>query len=137
MSSCCAVGHSKINHDLQPRDLTGRKWPQMIWLANYVALAAGWFLPTVRPLLWSVGLAAAGVLCILNAARCGRLHCHITGPLFLLGSLLTVLNASGVITVSWNLLGIAIVAGVAVAYAPELIVGRYVRRTQPPTGAGA
>lgn len=137
MPSCCAVDHPKVDPERQPQDLTGRKWPQMVWLANYVALAAGWFLPTARPFLWSVGLAAAGVLCMVNAARCGRLHCHITGPLFLLGSLLTVLNASGVITVSWTLLGIAILAGVAIAYAPELIVGKYVRRTQPSAGEGA
>jgi hypothetical protein len=74
---------------------------------------------------------------VVNAARCGRLHCHITGPLFLLGSALTILNAVGIVAISWNLLGIAILAGVALAYAPELIVGKYVRRAHRSTGASA
>jgi hypothetical protein len=98
-------------------------------------LATGWFLPAARPFLWSIGLAAAGVLCVTNAARCRRLHCHITGPLFLVGSVLTVLNGLGVIAISWGLLGVGIVAGVLLAYAPELIYGKYVRRIQRPSGA--
>jgi hypothetical protein len=95
-----------------------------------VAFAAGWLLPSWRPYLWTAGLAAAGVLCIVNALRCGRLHCHITGPVFLIGALLAVLKANGIVSVSWSLLGITIVFGTAIAYAPELLIGKYVRRTQ-------
>jgi len=28
-----------------------------------------------------------GVGCVINAARCGRLHCYLTGPVFLIGAL--------------------------------------------------
>jgi hypothetical protein len=136
MSSCC---EERVEPDSQGkvRDLTDRKWPQAIWAANYVALAAGWLFPTVRPVLWSVGLAAAGVLCVANAARCRRLHCHISGPVYLLGSALSILNAIGIIRISWNFLGIAVLLGVAISYLPELLVGKYIGRSQPSAGEKA
>ncbi|NNC71783.1 MAG: hypothetical protein HKN78_02795 [Sphingomonadaceae bacterium] len=28
-----------------------------------------------------------GIGCVINAARCGRLHCYVSGPVFLLGAL--------------------------------------------------
>jgi hypothetical protein len=27
-----------------------------------------------------------GTLCLLNASRCGRIHCYFTGPFFILGA---------------------------------------------------
>lgn len=133
MSSCCPA-NSTTDCEPKVQDLTDRRWSQSIWLANYLALAAGWLLPSARPVLWSVGLAAAGILCVVNAARCARLHCHITGPVFLLGSLLSILNAARVISVSWNFLGLGVLAGVAIGYAPELIVGKYFRRERHAPG---
>jgi len=28
-----------------------------------------------------------GGACLVNAVRCGRLHCYVTGPFFLLGAI--------------------------------------------------
>ncbi len=136
MSSCCQL-HSGSDSGGKVQDLTKQRWSQSIWAASGLLLPVGWLLPAWRPFLWSVGLAAAGILCIVNAARCGRMHCHISGPVLLLGSLMTVLNAISVISLSWSLLGAAILVGVAISYVPELLVGKYVRRNPPASGANA
>ncbi len=94
-------------------------------MANNVAFLLGWFMASWRPMLWSLPMAAAGVLCIANAARCRRLQCHFTGPLFLLAALLTFLHATNVLSFSWNLFGIAVVAGTAFAYGLELVLNKY------------
>ncbi|MCY1290184.1 hypothetical protein D9M69_446280 [compost metagenome] len=39
----------------------------------------------------SAALAVMGGACLVNAARCGRLHCYITGPYFLMLALGTLL----------------------------------------------
>ncbi len=51
-------------------------------------VAAAAFVGALRhPALLLIGAAACavmGVACLVNAARCGRLHCYLTGPYFLL-----------------------------------------------------
>lgn len=51
-------------------------------------VAAAAFVGTVRlPTLLLIGAAACAVMgaaCLVNAARCGRLHCYFTGPYFLM-----------------------------------------------------
>jgi len=131
MGACCAPKPGDAV-TCKAQDLTSHRWSQSIWAASCVAFAAGWLVPGWRPHLWSASLAAAGILCIVNAFRCGRLHCHITGPLFLLGAVLTTLKANGAVSLSWSVLGTAIVLGTAVAYAPELVAGKYVRRSERP-----
>jgi hypothetical protein len=69
-----------------------------------------------------------GVACLLNARRCGRLHCHLTGPLFLLSALATLLDATGIVAIGWPSILIASVGGTAFGYGLELLRGRYVSR---------
>ena len=40
-----------------------------------------------------------GLGCLVNAARCGRLHCYVTGPLYLAAALYVVLSAFGLVVV--------------------------------------
>ena len=45
------------------------------------------YLPPAVTLLTVAGaLAWMGLSCVINAVRCGRLHCKFSGPIFLLGS---------------------------------------------------
>ncbi len=133
--TCCCAPKPEAPGASKSRDLASQGWALSVWIASFVALAVGWLIAAWRPYFWTAGLAAAGVLCIVNASRYGRLHCHITGPLFLIGSILTVLNAIGVLSISWNLLGAAILLGTAVAYTPEFVIGKHLRRRQPAAGA--
>jgi hypothetical protein len=128
MESCCSIKNSPDSTAAcSQRDLTTQRWSRSTWLATATAFIVGALFPIARPILWSTSLALAGVLCVINAARCGRLHCYITGPFFLAASVLSILRGTGVISLSWTALGIGIVLATAFAYAPEFVLGKYVR----------
>ncbi len=71
-----------------------------------------------------------GVACLINAQRCRRLHCFISGPVFLVGALAVVLIGTGVIAagpataehIVWITLGL-----VMLSFVPEVVRGRYLR----------
>ena len=52
-------------------------------------------------IVWPGLLTFMGVTCLVNARHCGRIHCYFTGPFFL------------------------VLAGVALCWVPEWILGRY------------
>ena len=83
-----------------------------------------------RPVAWPLALGWMGGACLLNAVRCGRLHCFITGPLFLGLGLLALLHGLGVVPLGddgWRWLGgVTLVGGIGLTYAPEWIWGRYI-----------
>ena len=134
MASCCSTEDRNVSTARSAscdwQDLTANRWAQGVWIANKVAFVVGWFVAAWRPVFWSVPMAAAGVLCVANATRCGRRHCYFTGPVFLAGAVLTVLRTLGLIPLSWNLLGSLIVAAFALAWIPELLFGKYARTTK-------
>lgn len=67
-----------------------------------------------------------GTACIANAARCGRLHCTITGPLFLFASAATVLGELGIIRAPAPGILAALVLGTALGYGLEWVRGKYI-----------
>lgn len=79
-----------------------------------------------------MAFATMGVGCVVNAVRCGRVHCYITGPFFLVMASVAVLYGFGALALGkhgWNLLGAAALVGALVlTYLPERLVGTY-RRT--------
>ena len=67
--------------------------------------------------------------CFLNAMRCHRLHCYISGPAFLLGTFFAALIASGVTALgpqifSNGVMAILVLAGLS--FVPEMVWKRYV-----------
>ena len=79
-------------------------------------------------------MAIMGSGCLANARRCGRLHCYVTGPFFLLVagvSLLHVVEILDLSTVDWAIAGWT-VGGLAVALTviPEMFFGKYARKKQ-------
>ena len=82
-----------------------------------------------RTIVWTAALSIMGIACIANAVRCGRIHCHISGPFFLVMAIATVLYGLGVLplgTHGWNLIGLTIlVGGIALCCLPELFLGKY------------
>jgi hypothetical protein len=89
-------------------------------------LLVGVFWADVRAPLWSVAFLVGGAACVANAARCGRAHCYLTGPLYLGLSVVAALNGIGVISWSWWWVGAAFLFGSLVAYVPEFVGKRYV-----------
>src|SRR5437773_2426299 len=70
-------------------DLLQDRRVSWLWPAAFIGVGAGWLV--VRDpsgaLLAAAGFALAGGLCVANALRCRRMHCAITGPLYLLAGL--------------------------------------------------
>jgi hypothetical protein len=70
-----------------------------------------------------------GVACLINARRCGRVHCYFTGPFFLLVSVASLLRGLGIISVEWAWIGgIALAGGILLSCVPEWIWGKYTNR---------
>ena len=80
-------------------------------------------------IVWPVLLTFMGAACLLNARRCGRIHCYITGPFFLLLAGVALLYGIGVLPLGargWSSLSAALVIGsVTLICVPEWILGRY------------
>lgn len=120
--SCC------VRRDVGSNDLVKRKIAWFLWGVPKGMLVVGILWSQARVWLWVPALLVAGTACVVNAARCGRLHCYFTGPLYLLAALATVLSSLRVIPLHWGWILAAVVTGMVVAYALEGIRGSYVRR---------
>jgi hypothetical protein len=78
-------------------------------------------------LIWAVAFAWMGTGCVLNALRCGRLHCYISGPVLWLGAIAAALAGFGVVP-GRNALGyvINLTAGLTVlSFLSEWVWGMY------------
>ena len=113
------------------RDLVTGRWAIVLWCIPTALIIAGMLLPGARAWLWIPSFSIMGIACIVNARGCGRLHCFITGPLFLLGALASVLDAFAVVTVDWRLIVAAVGAGTIAGYALEWIRGKYAGTSVP------
>ena len=79
--------------------------------------------------VWPTLLTWMGAACLLNARRCHRLHCYLTGPYFLLLALTAMLYGLDVVPLGshgWTYLSVAlVVGGPFLVYVPERVFGRY------------
>ncbi len=118
----------------QQKDLAGRPlraalvWGlpvALLFLAS--PLAAFW-----KTIVWTTAIGWMGAACLVNASRCGRRHCFITGPFFLLIALLAALHGSGAAPLGpngWRWLGAALLGGgAALIFLPDWIWGKYTGR---------
>ena len=70
-----------------------------------------------------------GLGCLANAARCGRIHCYITAPLFLLAAGFVVLDAFGVVALRPSLFLLIVFGACCLAHCAEIPLGKYRKRT--------
>jgi len=98
-----------------------------IVVAGAPAISSGW-----RTVVWAVALATMGGACIVNAIRCGRVHCYLTGPFFLVMALVALSYGLGILHLGgngWNLLGlVTLIGAIALWYLPEMLLGKYRQR---------
>ena len=117
------------------RDILARPWPALalFWLpAIAIAVTAGSKFGGVwRTAVWTAALAVMGTACIVNAARCGRVHCYLTGPFFLLMALVSLLFGINLLplgTNGWNRIGLTVlICAVGLCCLPEMLMGKYRR----------
>jgi hypothetical protein len=100
-------------------------------VSGFLDLSLDW-----RTAIWVAGLTTMGVACVANALRCGRLHCYLTGPFFLVMAIATLLYGLGLVPFGkhgWNLIGaIVLIGGLVLWRGPEAFLGPYRRaRTGP------
>ena len=85
------------------------------WWLPKAAIVLGLLVPVpIRAVIWTVALLWMGTACILNARRCGRTHCRLTGPYYLAMIAPVLILASGIISADfygWLVLGVLILGG--------------------------
>src|SRR5713226_9209640 len=96
-----------------PVDMVSQRVAWLVWRLPEALFILGIFWRGARVWLWVPCLTVAGLACTVNARRCGRRHCFITGPLYLLGALASLLNALSVVSIPWSWIPVAMVAGTA------------------------
>jgi len=98
----------------------------VLFVSGFFQIGQGW-----RTAVWVVALAIMGTTCVINALRCGRVHCYVTGPFFLAMAVVALLYGVGVIplgTHGWNLIGGAVLIGALILCClPEAFLGKYRR----------
>jgi hypothetical protein len=111
-----------IRNDWVTRPLAGLLW----WcLPLGFGFAANFFgLPVrVTAIMWMILFVWMGTGCILNARRCHRLHCYISGPTFLLGAVVLGLLAAGLLGFAPhnlnNIVGVTLLAAL-LSFVPEI-----------------
>ncbi len=125
-----APGEMAMDESCVHQDLVRRRVGLLLWGVPWGIIVLGACVGGLTQiLLWAPSFGAMSIACALNAARCGRLHCYITGPLFLLAAVATVLVALDVVPVAPQWIVWGALAGTVLAHVPEWIRGRYVRHS--------
>ena len=75
--------------------------------------------------VWAVCLGVMAAGCLVNALRCGRMHCYFTGPFLILVGLASLSYGFGELPLGssgWNWLGEVTLGGaVLLGFVPELL----------------
>jgi hypothetical protein len=121
---------SCTNCETEVRDWARGTRLLLIWCLPMVTLlASSWIGGRYVVVVWPALLTWMGVACLLNARRCHRLHCYLTGPYFLLLALAALLHGLDVVALGdrgWSMLSVALlVGGPLLVYVPEWALGRY------------
>jgi hypothetical protein len=120
-----AVGETR--NDWVNRPGMGFVWwclPLVIGFAsNFFSMAA-----RATALVWMASFIWMGTGCTLNARRCHRLHCYISGPAFFLGAAALALFAAGIALGPHslnNIVGLTLAVAL-LSFLPEMIWRKYV-----------
>lgn len=111
------------------RDLTRSFWARVFWKLPIVLLIAGGAWQQGGVWLWVVAFTVMGAGCLANAARCGRTHCYVTGPLFVLVAIWCLFSALGMTPspMHSDTVLLVVVAVVVLAHLAEIPLGRYMK----------
>ena len=112
-----------------PNDLTARKLAWLLWYLPIVLVIVGSSWSRGRVWSWVPAFVVMGVGCLANAARCGRTHCYVTGPLFLLAAVYVALSAFGIVALHPNLFLLVVFGACCLAMFAEIPLGKYRSRT--------
>jgi len=109
----------------QANDLVGRQSGILLWCLPTLAILVGLNWNAARPWLWIPALLVMGIGCVVNARRCGRLHCYVTGPIFLLGAIYVALSETNLVPLRLGIFLSVVFTIAMLACLAELPFGRY------------
>ena len=112
------------------------------WVSGGASYMVAWGVPTIalvvssfaghpaKTIIWLLALSWMGVACLANAVRCGRRHCYLTGPFFLIMAVIVVLHGFHILWLGpngwWWLAAMLIgIGGGLLWYLPERIWGKF------------
>ena len=96
-----------------------------LWCVPSIAVIIGLNWAAGRAWLWIPAFLVMGAACLVNAAQCGRLHCFVTGPLYLLAAVYEGLSAFGLVPMHPDIF-LMIVLGITIcAFIVERPLGIY------------
>jgi hypothetical protein len=82
-----------------------------------------------QAIVWAICLFVMAAGCMINAVRCGRVHCYFTGPFLILMAVGSLLYGFGWLPLGisgWNWIGGVTLCGAIVLFCvPELVLGKY------------
>jgi len=122
-----------LSSDEQRTDwAAGKKGLLLAWGLPIGAMLIAIFVdPLSKTIIWIAALVWMGSACLLNARRCGRVHCYYTGPFFLIMTIPVALHGFSILHFGqegWRWLGITIsLGGGGIWYLTEKVWGRYRR----------
>jgi len=90
-----------------------------LWYPPMAFALSGFALWPWRWELWTTAFLWAGAACCVNAAKCGRVHCAFTGPLYIGLGLLCGSNVLGWTSVAWPWVWALAVVGTVASFVPE------------------
>lgn len=116
---CCG------SKNCSPSDLTTRKIAWLLWCLPIVLLIIGASWASERVWLWVPALTVMGIGCMINAASCGRTHCYVTGPMFLLAACYVILSELQLVPMNPGLFLVVLLAASLIAQWAEVPFGKY------------
>lgn len=116
-------------HSFRVQDLVCGKSAMMLWYLPTAALFVDLSWAEARVWLWTPAFLVMGVACLVNAARCGRLHCFVTGPIYLLSAVYVALAAFGLLPIRPGTFLLGVLCITILAFLAEVPLGRYRKRT--------
>jgi len=94
------------------------------WWSEYLAANT-----LIISMVWVAGLTIMGLACLVNARRCGRVHCYFTGPYMLVFAIVFLLYGSEIYQPAWvdmsTLANTALWGTGLLWVVTELIFGKY------------
>lgn len=106
-------------------DLVGSRLGRALWGVSCGLVVIGLLWPGEHVWLWVLALLLAGSVCVTNASRCGRRHCYVTGPVYLLAALAILLDHAGMVTIGGGWILAWVIGSMAVGFGLERIRGTY------------
>jgi hypothetical protein len=100
----------------------------LLWGLPIIALVVGSYYQSARVVLWIPAFLVMGVGCLRNAARCGRVHCYVTGPLSLLAAVYVALSGFQLVPMHPAIFLDTILAVAVLACLAEIPFGKYRKR---------